>query len=193
MCLPYASAYTGRNGYLRRARAMARTKKGQEGGNKAWYALAVARILVGFIFLWAFIDKVFGFGFATKAGKAWINGVSPTSGFLAKGVNAEGPLVDFYHSLAGSPLADWLFMIGLLGIGLALIFGMGLRVAAVTGTALLAMLWLAELPLANNPIVDEHIIYIAVIWIVVLAPVQKLSATNWWRELPYVKQHKWLW
>ena len=37
-------------------------------------ALAVLRILYGLTFLWAFIDKVFGFGYATPSGKGWIDG-----------------------------------------------------------------------------------------------------------------------
>ena len=45
----------------------------------AWYALALSRILLGFVFLWAFLDKTFGLGFATAAEKAWVAGGSPSS------------------------------------------------------------------------------------------------------------------
>ena len=47
---------------------------------KARYALAVARIALGWTFLWAFVDKLFGLGFATAAEDAWINGGSRRSG-----------------------------------------------------------------------------------------------------------------
>ena len=87
--------------------------------------LAVFRVALGFAFLWAFLDKTFGFGYATPSAKAWINGGSPTKGFLS-GV-AVGPFEDIFHSWAGTPWANWLFMIGLLGIGIALILGIGLR------------------------------------------------------------------
>ena len=120
-----------------------------------WYALAAARVMVGFVFLWAFLDKTLGLGFATQHGKAWLDGVSPTTGFLKFGVNEKSPLFDFFQSLAGNPLVDWLFMLGLLGIGLALMLGIGLRVAAVAGTTLLMMMWAAEVPLENNPLVDD--------------------------------------
>jgi len=40
-------------------------------------ALAVLRITTGFVFLWAFLDKTFGFGYATPSAKAWIHGGSP--------------------------------------------------------------------------------------------------------------------
>ena len=45
--------------------------------------LAVVRVAIGFVFLWAFIDKTFGLGYATPSAKAWINGGSPTKGFLS--------------------------------------------------------------------------------------------------------------
>ena len=159
---------------------------------KAWYALAVARIMVGFVFVWAFLDKTMGLGFATQHGKAWLDGVSPTTGFLKFGVNADGPFVDFFRSLAGNVLVDWLFMLGLLGIGMALILGIGLRVAAVAGTTLLVMMWAAELPLKNNPVVDEHLVYAAVLWVVALAP-RKYSLIETWLQTPTVKKNPWLW
>ena len=55
----------------------------------AWTAIAVARIMLGFVFLWAFLDKTMGLGFATKYGESWVNGVSPTAG---RGLLARGRL-----------------------------------------------------------------------------------------------------
>ena len=95
--------------------------------------LAVTRYATGFIFLWAFLDKTFGLGFSTPVERAWINGGTPAQGFLmSEGVT--GPFQGFFPSIA-TPLADWLFMAGMLGIGLAVILGIGLRVSAVAGTA----------------------------------------------------------
>ncbi|MYS42947.1 hypothetical protein GTY23_17230, partial [Streptomyces sp. SID5998] len=79
--------------------------------------LAVLRILTGFVFLWAFLDKVFGLGYATASGKGWIDGGSPTKGFLSS--VAAGPLQSTFHAWAGAAWADWLFMLGLAGIGAA--------------------------------------------------------------------------
>ena len=45
--------------------------------------LAVFRVVLGFEFLWAFLDKLFGLGYATPSAKAWIAGGSPTKGFLS--------------------------------------------------------------------------------------------------------------
>lgn len=159
---------------------------------KAWYALAVTRIFLGFVFLWAFLDKTFGLGFATAAAKAWVSGGSPTTGFLKMGVNPESPFASFFNGLAGNALVDWLFMAGLLGLGLALIFGVALRLAAVSGTILLVMMWMAVIPLDNNPVLDDHLVYATVLW-VVAAGRREWSLSSWWTSLDFVKKNKWLW
>lgn len=122
-------------------------------------AIAALRVVVGFYFLWAFIDKLFGLGYTTPAERAWLNGGSPTTGFLT---NAGGPFASFFQSLSGTGWVDWLFMAGLLGIGLAVLLGMGLKIAAIAGTVLLAMMYLANFPIGQagegftNPVVDSH-------------------------------------
>ena len=129
-------------------------------------ALAALRIAFGFTFLWAFLDKTFALGFQTgydQAGNldrfgdaAWINGGSPTEGFLAFG--ADGPFKGFYNSIAGAAWADWLFMIGLLGIGVTLTLGIGMRIATAAGALLYVLMWSVVLPPENNPLVDTHIL-----------------------------------
>ena len=158
----------------------------------AWKALALTRIALGFVFLWAFLDKTFGLGFATAANKAWIAGGSPTTGFLKFGVNAHSPLHDFFVSLAGNAWVDWLFMLGLLGIGLALVLGIGVRIAAVAGTILLFMMWAAAVPLENNPLIDDHIVYALVLWVVAFGR-RDWSLIGWWMKQGSVKKQPWLW
>ena len=48
------------------------------------YVWAGVRLALGWTFLWAFIDKLFGLGFATPEGKGWIDGGCPTKGFLQR-------------------------------------------------------------------------------------------------------------
>jgi thiosulfate dehydrogenase [quinone] large subunit len=135
--------------------------EGQETSQIAPYIWAITRISLGWIFLWAFLDKAFGLGRATPAENAWLDGGSPTNGFLA---NAPvGPFKDFYNGLAGATWADWLFMMGLLLIGVALILGVGMWIAAVTGALLLVLMWTAVLPPENNPFMDDHLIYALVL------------------------------
>ena len=128
---------------------------------KARYVLAVTRFALGWTFLWAFLDKTFGLGFATATEDAWVNGGSPTFGFL--NFATEGKVFqDFFAGMAG-PVSDWLFMAGLLGLGVALIAGIGMRIAAATGTLLLTLMWAASLRLENNPFMDDHIVYALVL------------------------------
>lgn len=122
--------------------------------------LAVVRIVLGSVFLWAFLDKTFGLGFATSPAKAWIAGGSPTAGYLG---SVKGSFSGMFQTLAGAPIVDWLFMLGLLGAGTALVLGIALRTAAAGGTLLLGLMWLSSLPLQNNPVIDEHVVYATVI------------------------------
>jgi thiosulfate dehydrogenase (quinone) large subunit len=121
----------------------------------------VLRIVMALIFLWAFFDKLFGLGFATASEKAWIHGGSPTSGFLANAT--QGPFADVFKSLAGVPLVDWLFMLGLLFVGLTYLFNRYMKWGAVAGIAMMALMYLAVLPPENHPFLDDHIVYALVL------------------------------
>ncbi|MBO3753203.1 hypothetical protein J5X84_44860 [Streptosporangiaceae bacterium NEAU-GS5] len=150
------------------------------------YVWGVARIAIGWIFLWAFLDKLFGWGFATKAAKAWVNGGSPTTGFL-KG-SADSTFGGFFSGLAGNAFVDWLFMLGLAGLGVALVFGAGVRIAAITGGVLLVLMWAAELPMVNNPFLDEHLIYAIVLVGLALANAgDTLGIGRWWGQQHVVR------
>ena len=164
--------------------------------------LAVLRIVMGLTFLWAFLDKMFGLGYATSAAKAWINGGSPTKGFLAS-VHV-GPLQSVLRAWAGTGWADWLFMLALLGIGVALTLGIGMRIAGVSGTVLLALMWIASWPLAQhtstgsptsstNPVIDEHLFLIAALIAVMLGAAGTVwGLGKWWHQQRIVQRHQWL-
>lgn len=153
--------------------------------------LAVLRLAYGFTFLWAFFDKLLGLGFHTGAivndqgartgidfmakDGAWLNGGSPTEGFLMFGVPAHNPFKDIFNNMAGQAIWDWLFMLGLLGIGLALFTGVGIRMAAGAGALLYTLMYLAQIPLDNNPIVDDHMIGAIVVIVLALT----LAGDTW--------------
>jgi thiosulfate dehydrogenase [quinone] large subunit len=162
-------------------------------------ALAVLRLGFGFTFLWAFFDKTFALGFHTGwttnpetgaetldrfGDAAWINGGSPTEGFLLYGTEDKW-MHDFFSSFAGAAWADWLFMMGLLGIGLALTLGIGMRIAAATGALLYMLMYAASLPLENNPVVDDHLL--GAISVIVLALV--LAGDTWGAGKGWAKTH----
>lgn len=164
-------------------------------------SLAVLRIATGLIFLWAFLDKLFGLGYATPSAKAWIAGGSPTKGFL--GSVDVGPFAPAFHAIAGTWWADWLFMLGLLGVGVAVTLGFALRASAVAGSVMMLLMWLAEFPLArftsdgspsmsSNPLIDYHVIYaIALIVAAVTYAGNTWGLGRWWTTLPFVQSHQW--
>ena len=156
------------------------------------YVLGLLRLVMGWIFLWAFVDKVFGLGFATTVDKSWLVGASPTSGFLQFGVH--GPFASFFQNLAGVPLVDWLFMFGLLFIGISLMLGIFVKLGGFSGVAMLVLMYLAiGLSPANNPFIDEHIVYILVMIILVLTNSgQYLGFGKWWTNTSLVQKYKFL-
>ncbi|TMQ80127.1 hypothetical protein ETD83_41855, partial [Actinomadura soli] len=100
-----------------------------------------------------------------------------------------GPFAGFYNDIAGAAWADWLFMLGLAAIGGALILGIGMRIAAVTGAALLVMMWTAVLPPDNNPFMDDHLIYaILIVGLALVSAGDTLGLGRWWGETRLVKR-----
>jgi len=163
-------------------------------------AVAALRIGTGFAFLWAFLDKTFGLHYSTPSARAWIHGGSPTKGFLSS-VNV-GPFQSAFHSWAGQGWANWLFMLSLLGIGLAFVLGIGLRAAAVAGVVLVTLMWFAVYPPAQhaadgsatgsvNPFVDEHVMdALALIAVAAFGTASRLGLGAWWAKLPFVQRHR---
>lgn len=154
----------------------------------AKYYWGLLRLSLGFIMLWAFVDKLFGLGFATTHDKAWLAGNSPTFSFLKFGT--KGPFAIWFQMIAGSPIVDWLFMMGLMLIGLALLFGIGVRLAGYGGALMMLLMYLASAtPPLNNPLIDEHIIY-AIIFLAFTAvdPGLTFGFGRCWSEIPMVKK-----
>lgn len=120
--------------------------------------LKIVRILLGWTLLWAFLDKTFGLGFATKSASSWLNGGSPTMGFLTHAT--KGPFAEFYQSLAGQGWVDWMFMIGILVLGVSFIVGVWVQYSGWFAAVLFILMYTAGfIPPENNPIIDEHIIF----------------------------------
>ena len=153
------------------------------------YIWGLLRLFLGLIFLWAFFDKLFGLGFATVSDKSWLSGNSPTFGFLKFGVH--GPFAPFYNTIAGNIVVDLLFMAGLLFVGIALTFGILVRLGGYTGITMLFLMWTSLLPPENHPFLDEHVIYILVIIGLILANAGNyFGFGRFWSNLKIVKRYK---
>jgi thiosulfate dehydrogenase [quinone] large subunit len=163
-------------------------------------ALATLRISFGLTFLWAFLDKTFALGFHTGYDQegnldrfgdaAWINGGSPTEGFLMFGVPADNPFKGLFNAMADSAAIEWVFMLGLLGIGLTLLLGVGMRIGTAAGALMYAFMYAAVLPLENNPVIDDHLIGVIVMAVLALGA----AGTTWglgrhWNDLDVVEKY----
>lgn len=179
--------------------------------------VAALRVLLGWTFLWAFLDKALALGFTTgrdpetgaitffKEGAAWFNGGSPTRGVFAYALNA-GPFRSLYENLgnvtmtaqgpAAAPPAwiDAVYMGSMLLIGLGLIFGVMTRLAAVGGIIWMAVFLTATaMPPEHNPIVDDHVIYIVVLIGLILANAGRYYGLGKvWQRFGFVRERAYL-
>jgi thiosulfate dehydrogenase [quinone] large subunit len=167
-------------------------------GGRIW---GVFRIAIGWVFLWSFLDKAFALGFSTGRNPetgvidffgpdAWINGASPTAGFLQFGVHSKEPFVSFYQSLAGATWVDWAYMLSLLAIGTALILGVGTRLAAIGGIIWMAIFYTASAVWPeHNPFLDEHVVYAIVLaGIAYVGAGRYLGLGGWWERTALVQR-----
>ncbi len=162
-------------------------------------AMGVLRLIIGWTFLWAFLDKLFALGYATGrdpqtgavdrlGDAAWINGGSPTLGFLKFG--ADGPFADFYHSIAGDAWADWAFMLGLLAIGISLTLGIFTWLGTFAGVVMYLLMWTVVLAPENNPITDDHVIGAAAVLVLGLYGAGRyLGLGRWWEKQAIVAKY----
>jgi thiosulfate dehydrogenase (quinone) large subunit len=171
----------------------------REVGVAAGVALGVLRILMGFTFLWAFLDKAFALGFSTGRNPetgvidffgpdAWINGGSPTDGVLLYAL--KGPFKGLYDGLAGQTWVEWVYMLSMLLIGLALILGIGTRLTSIGGIVWMTIFYTATaIWPEHNPFVDDHVVYV-----VLLAALALLGAGSYlglgdrWNRTALVKR-----
>lgn len=169
----------------------AKTKASSSTREKASrYVWAATRLGLGWIFLWAFLDKAFGLGHETQTADSWINGGSPTEGFLSGSV---GPFSSIFHGIAGAALVDWLFMLGLAAIGVLLLLGVGMRFACGAGALMVVLMWSAVLPPENNPFLDDHIIYaLVLVGLALVGAGNTLGLGRWWTKTSLVQRFPWL-
>jgi thiosulfate dehydrogenase [quinone] large subunit len=154
------------------------------------YLWAATRLCLGWTFLWPFLDKAFGLGHETASADAWISGGNPTMGFLS---HSAGPFSGIYQGIAGAGVVNVLFMVGLLGIGVALLLGIAMRPACIAGATMLMLMWSASLPPENNLFMDDHIIYaLVLIGLAAVGAGKTLGLGTRWARTEVVKRNAWL-
>jgi thiosulfate dehydrogenase [quinone] large subunit len=141
---------------------------------------------LGFLFVWAFVDKLIGLGFSTPSNMGWLDGGNPTKGYLA---SAEGPFAGLYHSLAGGAVTNVLFMAGLLAVGVALMAGVASRLATIGGVVMVVAMWTTHLLPETNPFLDEHLIYaLVLVGLLGVGADRTLGLGARWAALPIVRR-----
>jgi len=129
-------------------------------------AVAIMRIAMGIVFLWAGLEKAIGtagwtaagfLGHATGGTLGW-----PFVSGDAAASTVFNPTHDFWVGLSTNPslmaAVNFLVVFGELAIGAALILGLATRFAAICGTLMMVLFFFAAWDFALG-IVNEHLIY----------------------------------
>jgi thiosulfate dehydrogenase [quinone] large subunit len=130
--------------------------------------IALLRVLVGVIFLWAGLEKLLGSGAEGFSAAGFLKfGTAGTLGWpFVTGEIAEGtvfnPTHDFWVGIAGNAalmgIINVLVPIGQVGIGLSLITGLFTRFGAAMGTLMMVIFFFAAWDFAYG-IVNQHLTY----------------------------------
>lgn len=152
------------------------------------FTFGILRVLLGSMLLWAFLDKMFGLGYSTPHGMGFIDGHSPTIGFLTMASN--GTFGWLFEPMIGiSGLIDVVILLAMSALGIGLILGIGRNLCCTSGMLMFFMFYLAVQPLSTNPLIDEHIVYIIILFGVLFTDsCGQLGLGNWWKGTSLVKR-----
>ena len=151
---------------------------------KTW-AIFFGRLALGFVFLWGGIQKII----------TEMSGQMATKGFLSGSSVAGGPFKDLFNSASGNWTVEYLVVYGELLIGIALILGIAVRFASLSGILMMTVFTIAMWPIADtptaNPIVDVRTFYLVVFAMVFfLAPGRFLGIDRWLENTKFVQKHQ---
>jgi thiosulfate dehydrogenase [quinone] large subunit len=83
-------------------------------------------------------------------------------------------------------------MLTLLFVGIALILGIGLKIASISGAVLMFLMWASVLPKAQSfLLLDDHVIYLLLLILIGFAFTKYedwVSLSNWWKNTKLVKK-----
>ena len=152
------------------------------------YSLFFMRVTMGWILLQGGLSKVFD--------PTWT-----AAGYLRNAIPPGNPFPDFFISMAGNPVVDWLVVWGLILTGIGVLFGALMRFNALMASVMMFLFYLASLqgglasflPLEHGFVINEHIIYIAILWgVAAFGAGQILGVDGWLRKNDFVERHPWL-
>jgi thiosulfate dehydrogenase [quinone] large subunit len=122
------------------------------------FGIALARVTVGWVFLYAGLEKVLGAEPFSAVGFLKFGTVGTTVEKVADGTIIN-PTHDFWVALAGNgtllPIVNTLVVFGEVAIGVALILGLATRFASVMGALMMGLFWIAAWDFAFG-VVEYH-------------------------------------
>jgi len=120
--------------------------------------LLLARVTVGWVFLYAGIEKLFGAQPFTAAGFLKFGTLGTTAETVATGT-VVNPTHAFWVDLAGNttllPMVNTLVVVGEVAIGACLILGLATRFASVMGALMMGLFWIAAWDFAFG-VIEYH-------------------------------------
>ena len=121
-------------------------------------AIAFTRVAVGWVFLYAGLEKLFGAEPFSAVGFLKFGTIGTTSAHVAEGT-VVNPTHDFWVALAGNgtllPLVNFLVVFGEVAIGAALILGIATRFASIMGALMMTLFWVAAWDFAFG-VIEYH-------------------------------------
>lgn len=159
------------------------------------YSILALRVVMGYVILSAGLGKL--------AEEGWTNpGGFSAEAFLVHGVDEANPLKDMYvffadHLWLVDPLVMWTQIL----IGLALVFGVFLRLAAFGGALQMIFFWIgawegglmAGLPVAHGYLIDSSFVYALVLFgLGAWGAGRILGLDAWLEETAFVQQNPWV-
>ncbi|HKZ23669.1 MAG TPA: DoxX family protein [Thermoplasmata archaeon] len=129
---------------------------GTEWKRGSTWSIFLARLALGFVFLWGGYQKLL---------TEWSGGMA-TKGFLSGTSVASGPFAGVFNSFAGNWTVEYLVVYGELLIGVAFLFGVLTRVGAIAGMLQMTLFTIAMWPIQDapsaNPILDTRTFYLVI-------------------------------
>ena len=159
------------------------------------YSMLGLRLVMAWVFLQAGIQKL--------AEDGWTNpGGFSSEGFLVHGIEDGNPFAGLFDFFANyTAVIDPMVMFGQIAIGLALLFGVLFRFAALIGGLQLLLFWFGAfeggfaegLPIAHGYVIDSSFVYMILLFgLGAWGAGRILGVDAYLEETEFVKQRPWL-
>ena len=180
---------------------------------RSGWVWGLLRLAMGWVFLWAFLDRFFGLGFGTcritarvandpsqvggidyLCDASFLQGGSAIHGFLTTRT-ARSATGDWFSWMAPDNAAtqniwDLIFMFALLGAAVTLLLGILVRLGAIGAVILLVLIHLAgSVWPTGDPFLTYQLVYAVVLVGIAVADAGRfLGFGRWWTSLPLIER-----